>query len=143
MIFHELLVLQGPQRLHAKVLYVFEEMLIMLLTFLVLTYLMKTLSWHILMCINFLKLMVYQSLYNYENNQNNRQQGRQSQAFLLSLIKLIICNKDQKQRYGHGWPFGIYLDRAKVYNEWSIKDVYSALVRCSKSFQCIETQNAW
>ena len=33
MIFHELLVLQGPQRLHAKVLYVFEEMLIMLPTF--------------------------------------------------------------------------------------------------------------
>ena len=86
--------------------------------------------------------MVYQSLYNYENNQNNRQQGRQSQAFLLSLIKLIICNKDQKQRYGHGWPFGIYLDRAKVYNEWSIKDVYSALVRYSKTFQCKETQNA-
>ena len=142
MIFHELLVLQGPQRLHIKVLYVLRKCSLCCLHF-VLTYLMKTLSWHILMCINFLKLMVYQSLYNYENNQNNRQQGRQSQAFLLSLIKLIICNKDQKQRYGHGWPFGIYLDRAKVYNEWSIKDVfYSALVRCSKSCQCKETPNA-
>ena len=141
MIFHELLVLHGPQRLHIKVLYVLRKCSLCCLHF-VLTYLMKTLSWHILMCINFLKLMVYQSLYNYENNQNNRQQGRQSQAFLLSLIKLIICNKDQKQRYGHGWPFGIYLDRAKVYNEWSIKDVYSALVRCSKSCQCKETPNA-